>query len=145
MASASRRSRMRIELFANGSLHVSDVPVNTGCSSRIITAQRLRETGLTSASNNESMREILIAGLGSIGRRHLTSLRALGWRHIRLYRTGRSTQSDADQAGLSVDHDLPTALARRPLAVIVSNPSALHAPLALEAARAGAHLLIEKP
>jgi len=91
------------------------------------------------------MREILIAGLGSIGRRHLASLRALGWSHLRLYRTGRSTQSDAELAGIPVDHDLPTALARRPIAVIVSNPSALHVPLALEAARAGAHLFIEKP
>jgi predicted dehydrogenase len=91
------------------------------------------------------VREILIAGLGSIGRRHLASLRALGWPHIRLYRTGRSTLSDDDLAGLPVEHDLRTALARRPIAVIVSNPSALHVPLALEAARAGAHLLIEKP
>lgn len=91
------------------------------------------------------MREILIAGLGSIGRRHLANLRALGWPHLRLYRTGRSTQSDAELAGIPVDHDLATALARQPVAVIVSNPSALHVPLALEAARAGAHLLIEKP
>jgi predicted dehydrogenase len=91
------------------------------------------------------MRHILIAGLGSIGRRHLANLRALGWPHLRLYRTGRSTQSDAELAGIPVDHDLATALARQPVAVIVSNPSALHVPLALEAARAGAHLLIEKP
>ena len=91
------------------------------------------------------MNEILIAGLGSIGRRHLASLRALKWPKIRLYRTGRSTQPHADLAGIPVDYDLSTALARRPMAVIVSNPSALHIPLALEAARAGAHLLIEKP
>src|SRR5262245_42681194 len=91
------------------------------------------------------MREILIAGLGSIGRRHLTSLRILGWPSIRLYRTGRSTQSDAELAGFPADDDLSTALARRPVAVIVSNPSALHIPVALEAAHAGAHLFIEKP
>lgn len=91
------------------------------------------------------MREILIAGLGSVGRRHLANLRALGWPHVRLYRTGRSTQPDADLAGLPVDHDLQTALARHPIAVVVSNPSALHVPMALEAARAGANLLIEKP
>src|SRR5262249_17927426 len=84
-------------------------------------------------------------GLGSIGRRHLASLRTLGWPHIRLYRTGHSTQSAALWAGIPVDFDLGTALARRPLAVIVSNPSALHVPLALDAARAGAHLFIEKP
>jgi predicted dehydrogenase len=92
-----------------------------------------------------AMGEILIAGLGSIGRRHLTSLRTLGWPHIRLFRTGRSTLSDAELKEFPVDQDLPTALARRPLAVVVSNPTALHVPVALEAARAGAHLFIEKP
>jgi predicted dehydrogenase len=91
------------------------------------------------------MREILIAGLGSIGRRHLASLRALGWPHIRLFRTGRSTQSDVELEGFPVDQDLSTALARRPIAVVVSNPTALHVPVALDAARAGAHLFIEKP
>ena len=91
------------------------------------------------------MHEILIAGLGSIGRRHLANLRALGWPKIRLFRTGKSTQPDTELEGYPVDHDLQTALARRPIAVIVSNPSALHIPIALAAARADCHLLIEKP
>jgi predicted dehydrogenase len=94
---------------------------------------------------NRRVREILIAGLGSIGRRHLANLRALGWPYIRLYRTGRSTRPDTELSGLPVDHELTTALARHPIAVIVCNPSALHVPLALHAARAGSHLLIEKP
>src|SRR5262245_42210394 len=89
--------------------------------------------------------EILIAGLGSVGRRHLTNLRALGWRDIRLYRTGYSALPDIDIDPVVVDYDLTAALARRPLAVIVANPSACHLPVALAAARAGAHLLIEKP
>jgi len=89
--------------------------------------------------------EILIAGLGSVGRRHLANLRALGWTRLRLYRTHSSTLPDEDLASFPVEHDLETALARKPLAVIVANPSALHLPVALAAARAGAHLLIEKP
>src|SRR5215471_10535200 len=89
--------------------------------------------------------EILIAGLGSIGRRHLASLCALGWPQIRLFRTGHSTLADNELQEFPVDHDLAAALARRPLAVVVSNPTAFHVPLALEAARAGAHLFIEKP
>jgi predicted dehydrogenase len=91
------------------------------------------------------VREILIAGLGSIGRRHLSNLRELGWKHIRLYRTGRSTLPDHELSGYEVDHDLQGALSRRPLAVVVSNPTSLHVPLALAAARAGCHLFIEKP
>src|SRR5215813_4742602 len=89
--------------------------------------------------------EILIAGLGSVGRRHLANLRALGCRDVRLYRTGYSVLPDIDLESVGVDYDLTAALARRPLAVIVANPSACHLPVALAAARAGAHLLIEKP
>jgi predicted dehydrogenase len=89
--------------------------------------------------------EILIAGLGSVGRRHLTNLQALGWKRIRLYRTGYSTLTDADLSAFPAERDLDEALARKPLAVLVCNPSALHVPVALAAARAGAHLFIEKP
>jgi predicted dehydrogenase len=89
--------------------------------------------------------EIIIAGLGSIGRRHLANLRTLGWERVRLYRTGRATLPDADLQGWPVDHDLDEALGREPVAVIISNPTALHVPVAIAAARAGAHLLIEKP
>jgi predicted dehydrogenase len=96
-------------------------------------------------AENHLVREILIVGVGSIGRRHLANLRALGWPHIRLYRSAVATESDAELRGLPVDQDLPTALSRCPIAVIVSNPSALHIPMALDAARAGSHLLIEKP
>jgi len=94
---------------------------------------------------NHHVRDILIVGLGSIGRRHLANLRALGWPNIRLCRSGRTTGVDTDLAGFPVDYDLVAALSRCPLAVIVSNPSALHVPMALDAARAGAHVFIEKP
>jgi predicted dehydrogenase len=97
----------------------------------------------TSATRVE--REIVIAGLGSVGRRHLRNLLALGHRRVRLLRTGRSTLPEQELDGFPVDHDLETALAREPIAVIIANPSALHVPTALAAARAGVHLLIEKP
>lgn len=89
--------------------------------------------------------EILVVGLGSIGRRHLRNLKALGWDGIRLYRTGRATLPERDLDGLPVEHDLEVALERHPLAVVVSNPSALHVPVALSASQAGSHLFLEKP
>jgi predicted dehydrogenase len=89
--------------------------------------------------------KILIAGLGSIGRRHLGNLMALGERDILLYRTGHATLSDDDLAGFAFETDLQAALARRPDAVIISNPTALHLGVAIPAAEAGCHLLIEKP
>jgi len=89
--------------------------------------------------------KFLIAGLGSIGRRHLRNLIALGEKDIYLYRTGRATLPDDDLAGFLVETDLQTALSRHPDAVIVSNPTALHLDIAIPAAEAGCHLLLEKP
>ena len=45
----------------------------------------------------------LIAGLGSIGRRHMRNLVALGETDIVLLRTHRATLPDADLAGYPVD------------------------------------------
>ena len=89
--------------------------------------------------------KIMIAGLGSIGRRHLRNLLALGERDILLYRTQRSTLPDDELAGIPVETDLEAALTRQPEAIIVSNPTALHMQVAIPAAQAGCHLLLEKP
>jgi predicted dehydrogenase len=93
----------------------------------------------------------LIAGLGSIGRRHLRNLLALGERDILLYRTRQATLPDDDDgtghrlAAFPVETDLAAALAHKPDAVIVSNPTALHLYVAIPAAQAGCHLFLEKP
>ncbi len=88
----------------------------------------------------------LIAGLGSIGRRHLRNLLALGERDIVLYRTHQSTLPDDELAEFPTETDLQRALTHyRPDAVIVANPTSHHLDVALPAARAGCHLLLEKP
>jgi predicted dehydrogenase len=87
----------------------------------------------------------LIAGFGSIGRRHMRNLLALGQRDILLYRTGRSTLPEDELAGFPVETDLAVALAHRPDAVIIANPTALHLDVAIPAAEAGCHILMEKP
>jgi predicted dehydrogenase len=87
----------------------------------------------------------LIAGLGSIGRRHLRNLLALREQEIILYRTHQSTLPDDELSAFAVETDLAAALAHRPDAVIVANPTALHLDVAIPAARAGCHLLLEKP
>lgn len=89
--------------------------------------------------------KFLIAGFGSIGRRHFRNLLALGERDILLYRTHRATLPDEELAEFPVETDLQAALAHRPDAVIVSNPTALHLDVAIPAAEAGCHLLLEKP
>jgi predicted dehydrogenase len=83
---------------------------------------------------------LVIAGAGSIGRRHLENLRRLGRTDVAFYRAGRGAVSEG-----AAQRDLDSILARRPRAVLVCNPTALHMSVALEAARAGAALFIEKP
>src|SRR5512140_3307319 len=88
----------------------------------------------------------LIAGLGSIGRRHFRNLVALGEKDIVLLRTHRSTLPEDELAGYPVETDLIEALKRhKPRAVIVANPTALHLEVAIPAAEAGCAILLEKP
>lgn len=90
--------------------------------------------------------KILIAGLGSIGRRHVRNLTALGERDLILYRTHKATLPDDELAGFPVETDFAAALQKhRPQAVIVANPTALHLQAAIPAAEAGCALLLEKP
>lgn len=87
----------------------------------------------------------LIAGFGSIGRRHFRNLKTLGERDIVLYRSGKSQLPTDELEGHIVETDIEAALAHKPDAVIVANPTALHLDIAIPAAKAGCHLLIEKP
>jgi predicted dehydrogenase len=90
--------------------------------------------------------KILIAGLGSIGRRHLRNLIALGEKDIVLLRSHKATLPDDELAGYPVETDLAETLKKyQPQAVIVSNPTALHMDVAIPAAQAGCAILLEKP
>ncbi len=89
--------------------------------------------------------KFLIAGFGSIGRRHFRNLLSLGERDIVLYRTGQSTLPDDELTGFPVETDLQAALGHHPDAAIIANPTALHLDVAIPAALAGCHILMEKP
>ena len=90
--------------------------------------------------------KFLIAGLGSIGRRHFRNLIALGEKDIVLLRTRKATLPDDELEGYSVETDLQEALKKhKPDAVIVANPTSMHLDVAIPAAEAGCHILLEKP
>ena len=90
--------------------------------------------------------KFLIAGLGSIGRRHFRNLTAVGEKDIVLLRTRKATLPDDELAGYPVETDLSEALRKhKPEAVIVANPTAMHLDIAIPAAEAGCHILLEKP
>ena len=90
--------------------------------------------------------KFLIAGLGSIGRRHFRNLIALGEKDIVLLRTRKATLPDDELQGYPVETDLAQALEKhKPDAVIVANPTAMHLDVAIPAAEIGCHILLEKP
>ncbi|MFZ5856361.1 MAG: Gfo/Idh/MocA family protein [Chloroflexota bacterium] len=90
--------------------------------------------------------KFLIAGLGSIGRRHFRNLIALGEKDIVLLRSHRATLPADELAGYPVETDIHAALTKhKPDAVIVANPTALHLDVAIPAAQAGCAILLEKP
>jgi predicted dehydrogenase len=90
--------------------------------------------------------KFLLAGLGSIGRRHFRNLIALEEKDIVLLRSQRATLPDEELAGYPVETDLQQALKKhKPDAVIVANPTSLHLDVTIPAAEAGCQILLEKP
>ncbi len=90
--------------------------------------------------------KFLIAGLGSIGRRHMRNLIALGEKDIVLLRTRKATLPEEELSSFPQETDLQVALKKhKPDAVIVANPTALHLDVAIPTAEAGCAILLEKP
>lgn len=90
--------------------------------------------------------KFLIAGLGSIGRRHMRNLVALGEKDIVLFRTRKATMPEDELAGYPVETNFGEAIRKhKPDAVIVANPTSLHLDIAIPAAEAGCAILLEKP
>jgi predicted dehydrogenase len=92
------------------------------------------------------MRDLLIVGFGSIGRRHAHNLRALGVDSIVVYDTDPGRRLAAQrEVGARAAGALADALDDGPTAVLVCTPPDAHTSVALEAVRRGCHLFIEKP
>ena len=79
----------------------------------------------------------LVAGYGSIGRRHLRNLRALGQEDLVLLRSGRSTLPEDEIKDVPVVRTIEAGLSYCPDGVVVANPTALHLAVALPALAAG--------
>jgi predicted dehydrogenase len=106
-----------------------------------------------------AIQRCLFVGLGGIGQRHLRNLRALLGESVQVsaYRVRRELQTlddslqvvpgvDLEQKyGVEVCTDIEQAFAAKPDVVFITNPSSLHVPIAMRAARLGCHLFIEKP
>lgn len=93
-----------------------------------------------------SLVKLLVLGGGSIGARHLTNLAASGVAALALAEPD-STRRKAlcADTGAAAFAELRDGLGWGPEAVIIATPSHLHVQQALEAARHGCHVFIEKP
>lgn len=93
-----------------------------------------------------NLSRILIVGMGSIGKRHISIIKKqfpeMSISVLRHKKCGETFQVDG------VDHcfsSIEDALIYKPEAAIISNPATYHLDTAKPLARAGVHLLIEKP
>jgi predicted dehydrogenase len=88
----------------------------------------------------------LVVGCGSIGKRHLGNLKTLSAAELAgVEPDGLRRESTSKELGIPVHESLKEALQRGADVVFVTAPTAFHVPIALEAARAGCHVFIEKP
>jgi predicted dehydrogenase len=92
--------------------------------------------------------KVLIAGLGSIGHRHLANLRLVEpAAHITVWHqhSQRQDVAEAPSPADRVVYRLEDALAAKPDVALVTCPTSLHVATGLALARQGVHLFIEKP
>lgn len=102
---------------------------------------------MSAASARLSRHSVLVAGAGSIGRRHMGNLRKLGFEKI------AATDPDSERLaavakefGVQCLPDFAQALAdHKPDAVFVCTPPVYHTDQARQAVRNGAHVFVEKP
>ncbi|GIW07597.1 MAG: oxidoreductase [Dehalococcoidia bacterium] len=89
---------------------------------------------------------VAVLGCGSIGKRHLANLRALGVRAIAAYDPAPDRRAEvASCFGAEAVPTLEEIWRWGPTVVFVTAPTSQHLELALEAAERGCHLFIEKP
>lgn len=90
--------------------------------------------------------KFLFVGCGSIGRRHIKNLKSLIDCEVLAYRVRKESLGDFEKEfNIQTFHDYDKALAEKPDAVFVTNPTSHHLETALKAAKSGCSLFIEKP
>lgn len=86
----------------------------------------------------------LICGLGSIGRRHLRILKGLGEHKFIALRSGKSEIKSPDNTYTEIS-DIKEISGFKIDGALITNPTSLHITTAIEIAKSGIPLFIEKP
>lgn len=101
----------------------------------------MEESGI----RNKDMK-FLVTGCGSIGKRHIRNLLAIGGIEVFAHDIALEERNSAHEMfGVKVYEDYDDALTLYPDAVIVATPTNAHTEPALKAVKKGCHLFIEKP
>jgi predicted dehydrogenase len=88
----------------------------------------------------------LVVGCGSIGKRHLQNLRALGVGDLGIVESDdERRQSAVSELGVATFAQLSEGLRWSPDFVLITTPTHLHIPQAIEVASQGCALFVEKP
>ncbi len=90
---------------------------------------------------------VLVAGCGSIGRRHLRVLHELGVRDLRACDPITSARKAVagEVPAVKLLDSYEAGLDTSPEAVFICSPPKMHVPMAQQAIRAGGHVFMEKP
>lgn len=89
--------------------------------------------------------DFLVVGCGSIGQRHIRTLQALGHKVLGCEKDVSRRKKVGQTYGINVCADLNEALSQSYDGALVCTPTSLHIPQAIEIAKKGIHLFIEKP
>src|ERR1700743_2819852 len=88
---------------------------------------------------------LVIFGAGSIGERHIQVLQSLGYNNIYVYRQRNLPLRQVNAKDVKIFTDLDQIDQIKPVAAFITSPTAMHVEQALECAKRGIHVLIEKP
>ena len=102
---------------------------------------------LTTLSDNYLFADnILLVGLGSIGKRHLDILKDIApLSKVTVWRHKPATYSDSNHQDIHFVYSLQDALTSTPRVALLCNPSSFHIETGLQLAENNIHLFIEKP
>ena len=88
--------------------------------------------------------KFLIAGYGSIGKRHLKNILSNSNSKIIIY-SKRKDLSNLEKKNIKVSNSLDKCLDENPNAALITNETSNHIPISKKLAQAGLDLFIEKP
>ncbi|MBI5588129.1 MAG: Gfo/Idh/MocA family oxidoreductase [Deltaproteobacteria bacterium] len=90
---------------------------------------------------------VLVAGCGSIGRRHIRNLLTLGVNNFILCDPNKESLAKASEALTNpvLCESLQEALTHNPGAAVICTPSSMHLEMAMELAKRNVHIFVEKP